>query len=44
MLLECRALTYGMILGAMWKVNVLIVATIALTWIFRRQPREVVHA
>ena len=34
------ALTYGMVFGPMWKVNVLIVATIALTWIFGRQKRE----
>jgi hypothetical protein len=32
------ALTYGMIFGPVWKVNVLIVAAIALTWIFGR-PR-----
>ena len=38
------ALTYGMIFGPMWKVNVLIVATIALTWIFGRQKRELVRA
>ncbi len=35
------ALTYGMIFGPMWKVNVLIVATIAIIWIFGRQKREV---
>jgi hypothetical protein len=34
------ALTYGMIFGPMWKVNVLIVATIANTWIAGRQKRE----
>src|SRR5262245_3396692 len=28
------ALTYGMIFGPMWKVNVLIIATNALVWIF----------
>ena len=33
------ALTYGMVLGPVWKVNLLIVATIALTWIFGRQKR-----
>ncbi len=33
------ALTYGMIFGPVWKVNVLIVATITLTWIFGRQRR-----
>jgi len=38
------ALTYGMIFGPMWKVNVLIVATIALTWVFGRQKRELVRA
>ena len=37
------ALTYGMIFGPMWKVNVLIVATIALTWIFGRQKRKSVR-
>ena len=31
------ALTYGMIFGPVWKINVLIVATIAMTWIFGRQ-------
>lgn len=34
------ALTYGMTFGPMWKINVLIVATIALTWIFGRQKRR----
>jgi hypothetical protein len=38
------ALTYGMIFGPMWKVNVLIVAAIALTWIVGRQKRELVRA
>ena len=38
------ALTYGMIFGPMWKINVLIVAAIALTWIFGRQKRELVRA
>jgi hypothetical protein len=38
------ALTYGMIFGPMWKVNVLIVATVALTWIFGQQKRESVRA
>lgn len=38
------ALTYGMIFGPVWKVNVLIVATIVLTWIFGRQKRELVRA
>jgi hypothetical protein len=38
------ALTYGMVFGPMWKVNILIVATIALTWILGRQKRELVRA
>jgi hypothetical protein len=38
------ALTYGMVFGPVWKINVLIVATIALTWIFGRQKRELVRA
>jgi hypothetical protein len=38
------ALTYGMIFGPMWKVNVTIIATIALTWIFGRQKRKLVRA
>jgi hypothetical protein len=38
------ALTYGMIFGPMWKVNIVIVATIALTWIFGGQKRELVRA
>ena len=38
------ALTYGMVFGPMWKVNLLIVATIALTWIFGRQKRELLRA
>ena len=33
------ALTYGMIFGPMWKINVLNVATITLTWILGRQKR-----
>ena len=37
------ALTYGMIFGPMWKVNVLIVATIAFTWIFGRRERELLR-
>ena len=37
------ALTYGMVFGPMWKVNVLILATIALTWIFGRQKRKLVR-
>jgi len=28
----------------MWKVNVLIIATIALTWIFGQRKRELVRA
>jgi len=38
------ALTYGMIFGPMWNVNVLIITTIALTWIFGRQKRALVRA
>ena len=38
------ALTYGMIFGPTWKINVLIVATIALTWIFGRQKSKLVRA
>ena len=38
------ALTYGMVFGPMWKVNILIVATIALTRILGRQQRELVRA
>ena len=34
------ALTYGMIFGPMWKINVLIIATITLTWILGRQRRN----
>ena len=34
------ALTYGMIFGPVWKINVLIVATIALVWILGRQRRK----
>jgi hypothetical protein len=33
------ALTYGMIFGPMWKINVLNVAAITLTWILGRQGR-----
>ena len=36
------ALTYGMIFGAVWKINVLNVAAIALTWIVGRRERPVV--
>jgi hypothetical protein len=38
------ALTYGMIFGPVWKINVLIVAAIALTWIFGQQKRKLVRA
>lgn len=38
------ALTYGMIFGPTWKINILIVATIALTWIFGRQRRALARA
>jgi hypothetical protein len=38
------ALTYGMIVGPMWKVSVLIVVTTALTWIWGLQKRESVRA
>jgi hypothetical protein len=34
------SLAYGMMFGPMWKANVVIVAAIALTWIFGRQKRE----
>ena len=37
------ALTYGVVFGPMWKVNVLIVATIALTWVFGRRKRTLAH-
>lgn len=33
------ALTYGMIFGPVWKINVLNVAAITLTWILGRQRR-----
>ncbi len=33
------ALTYGMIFGPMWKINVLIVAAITFTWILGQQRR-----
>lgn len=36
-------LTYNMIFGPVWKTNVLIVATIAFTWIFGRQKRKLVR-
>ena len=38
------ALTYGMIFGPTWKINILIVATIALTWIFGAKKRALVRA
>ena len=38
------ALTYGMIFGPMWKVNVVIIATIPVTWIFGWQQRELMRA
>jgi len=38
------ALTYGIIFGPMWKVNVLIIATITLTWIVGRQRRDLRRA
>lgn len=33
------ALTYGMIVGPMWKINILNVAAITLAWILGRQRR-----
>jgi hypothetical protein len=38
------ALTYGMIFGPMWKINVLNVAAITLPWILGRQRRVSSHA
>jgi hypothetical protein len=38
------ALTYGMIIGSTWKINIVNVAAIALTWIVGRQKRELVRA
>jgi hypothetical protein len=38
------ALTYGMIFGPMWKINVLNVAAITLTWILGRQRRILARA
>jgi hypothetical protein len=38
------ALTYGMIFGPMWKINVLNVAAIMLTWILGRQRRVLARA
>jgi hypothetical protein len=35
------ALTYGMIFGPVWKINVLNVAAITLTWILGRRQRRV---
>ena len=37
------ALTYGMIVGPVWKINVLNVATMTLTWILGRQRRVLVR-
>lgn len=38
------ALTYGMIFGPVWKINVLNVAGITLAWIFGRQRRVFARA
>ena len=38
------ALTYGMIFGPVWKINVLNVAAITLTWILARQRRVLARA
>jgi hypothetical protein len=38
------ALTYGMIFGPVWKINVLNVAAITLTWILGRQGRVLARA
>jgi hypothetical protein len=38
------ALTYGMIFGPVWKINVLNVAAITLTWILGRQRRVLARA
>jgi hypothetical protein len=38
------ALTYGMVFGPMWKINVLNVAAITLTWILGRQRRVLARA
>ena len=38
------ALTYGMIFGPVWKINVLNVAAITLTWILGRRRRLLVRA
>ena len=38
------AMTYGMIFGPMWKINVLNVAAITLTWILGRQRRVLARA
>ena len=38
------ALTYGMIFGPMWKINVLNVAAVTLTWILGRQRRVLARA
>ena len=35
----CIALTYGIILGPVWKANVIIIAAITLTWILGRKRR-----
>jgi hypothetical protein len=38
------ALTYGMIFGPVWKINILNVAAMTLTWILGRQRRVLVRA
>ena len=38
------ALTYGMIFGPVWKINVLNVAAMTLTWIWGRQRRVLARA
>ena len=38
------ALTYGMLFGPMWKINVLNVAAITLAWILGRQRRVLARA
>jgi hypothetical protein len=38
------ALTYGMIFGPVWKINVLNVAAMTLTWILGRQRRVLARA
>ena len=36
----CLAFTYGMIFGPVWKINILNVAAITLTWIVGRRRRS----